>query len=114
MPEFTLWTPDEMKEREKPKRLQQKEAKERAISEFASYFQNAGPGFGGQLVLSENDDKRKLRALVREAASRHNLSLRFRPIKDKGRIEFSVVDPGGAPKKSSPPAGKGRGRPKKG
>jgi hypothetical protein len=92
MPEFTLWTPEEMLEREKPRRERAREAKERMISEYSAYLKAAKPGFGGQIVLGDEEDKRKVRAIVREAAQRNGLTLRFRPIKDKGRIEFSVTD----------------------
>ncbi len=111
MPEFTLWTPEEMQERAKPKRTQQRESRERAIAEYGAYFQTARPGFGGQVVLSDDEDKRKIRALVREAATRSNLSLRFRPIKDKNRIEFIVIDPSKQPAPRN--TGGRRGRPKK-
>jgi hypothetical protein len=110
MAELKLFTPDEIAERAKPKRQQKREAKERMVSGYASQLQGCRPGFGGEVVLSEEDDKRKIRSLLKEAAGRTKLQLRFRPIKDSGRIEFSVVE---ATKKA---AGKGRGgrRPKKG
>jgi hypothetical protein len=111
MPEFTLWTPEEIQERAKPKRTQQREARDRAIAEYSTILASAQPGYGGQLVLGDDEDKRKIRVLVREAASRNNLSLRFRPIKDKDRIEFLVIDPEQQP--SRPKTGARRGRPKK-
>jgi hypothetical protein len=111
MAEFTLWTPEEMQDRAKPKRTQQREARDRAIAEYSTFFASAQPGYGGQLVLGDEEDKRKIRALVREAASRNNLSLRFRPIKDKNRIEFLVIDPEKQPSRRN--TGARRGRPKK-
>ncbi|HYF65489.1 MAG TPA: hypothetical protein VD886_21865 [Herpetosiphonaceae bacterium] len=111
MAEFTLWTPEEMQDRAKPKRAQQREARDRAIAEYSAFFASAQPGYGGQLVLGDDEDKRKIRALVREAASRNNLSLRFRPIKDKNRIEFLVIDPEKQPSRRN--TGARRGRPKK-
>jgi hypothetical protein len=111
MAEFTLWTPEEMQDRAKPKRAQQRENRERALAEYGEHFKNAQPGFGGQVVLGDEEDKRKIRALVREAAGRNNLTLRFRPIKDKNRIEFLVID---QEKQSAPRTGGARrGRPKK-
>ena len=110
MAEFTLWSPEEMQERAKPKRAVQRETRERIIAEYTNYFQNAKAGFGGQVVLGDDEDKRKLRALVREAAGRSNLVLRFRPIKDKNRIEFLVIDPQSQPARKT---GARRGRPKK-
>lgn len=111
MAEFTLWTPEEMQDRAKPKRTQQREARDRAIAEYSTFFASAQPGYGGQLVLGDDEDKRKIRALVREAATRNNLSLRFRPIKDKNRIEFLVIDPEKQPSRRN--TGARRGRPKK-
>lgn len=111
MAEFTLWTPEEMQERAKPKRTQQRESRERAIAEYSEYFKNAQPGYGGQVVLGDEEDKRKIRALVREAATRNSLTLRFRPIKDKNRIEFLVIDPAKQPARKN--TGARRGRPKK-
>lgn len=111
MAEFTLWTPEEMNDRAKPKRTQQRENRERALAEYGEHFQSAQPGFGGQVTLSDEEDKRKIRALVREAAARNNLTLRFRPIKDKNRIEFLVIDPEKQPAPRT--GGARRGRPKK-
>jgi len=111
MAEFTLWTPEEIQARAKPKRMQQQEARDRAIAEYSTFFASAQPGYGGQLVLGDDEDKRKIRVLVREAASRNNLSLRFRPIKDKNRIEFLVIDPEQKPARRT--TGAQRGRPRK-
>jgi hypothetical protein len=111
MAKFTLWTPEQMQERSKPKRMQQREARERAIAEYSEYLKGATPGFGGQLELDSGEDKRKVRAMVREAADKHGLNLRFRPIKDKTRIEFHVTDTEEQPK--APAGGTRRGRPKK-
>ena len=93
MGEMMLWTPEEMQERAKPKRERLREEKERAIAEYAAYFQHAAPGYGGQVMLDDDEDKRKVRLLVREAATQQGLTLRFRPIKDANRLEFTVIDP---------------------
>lgn len=111
MAEFTLWTPEEMQDRAKPKRTQQREARDKAIAEYSEYFASAQAGFGGQVTLGDEEDKRKIRALVREAATRNHLSLRFRPIKDKNRIEFLIMDPEKQTQRRN--TGARRGRPKK-
>jgi ribosomal protein S4 len=105
MAELKLFTPEELAERSKPKRQQKREAKERMISEYAHYLAAARPGYAGEVLLGEGDDKRHLRALLKEAGQRNNQQLRFRPIKDANRIEFHLVEP----EKKSRGAGKTTG-----
>ena len=109
MAELTIWSPEEVEKRSMSKRALQREERERLVEEYSKQFENVEPGFGGQVMLEEDDDKRKIRQIVRDAAAQHNLTLRFRPIKDKQRIEFNVIDPSTIP----PRRGGRRGRPRK-
>ncbi|GIV96342.1 MAG: hypothetical protein KatS3mg057_0999 [Herpetosiphonaceae bacterium] len=108
MAELKLFTPEELAERRKPRRQQRREAKERTIEQFREQLERAGPGYGGEVVLEEGDDKRKTRGLLKEAATRAGLQLRFRPIKDPSRIEFSVVE--GEEEQPTRRGGRGRQR----
>jgi hypothetical protein len=92
MAELKLFTPEEIAERKKPKRQQKREAKERMIADYKSGLTGAKPGYGGEISLGDGEDKRKVRSLLKEAATRSGLQLRFRPIKDASRIEFSVIE----------------------
>ena len=92
MAKLQLFTPEEIAERKKPKRQQKREAKERQIAAYAGSLKGAKPGFGGEIQLDDGDDKRKVRSVLKEAAARTGIQLRFRPIKDQSRIEFSVVE----------------------
>ena len=112
MPELTIWTPEEMADRAKPKRVRQRENRERMLAEYGAQFANVSPGFGGQVTLGDEEDKRKVRNIIREAAKNQNITLRFRPIKDKQRIEFWVIDPKDAPAPRKPTGGR-RGRPRR-
>lgn len=91
MAELKLYTPDELAERKKPKRQQKREAKERIIETYRAQLTEAQPGYGGEILLEEGEEKRKIRGILKEAAARNGLQLRFRPIKDPKRIEFSVI-----------------------
>jgi hypothetical protein len=109
--ELKLFTPEELAERKKPKRQQKREAKERMIEQYSSQLAGAKPGYGGEIALGDGEDKRKIRSLLKEAATKSGLQLRFRPIKDSSRIEFSVIE---NPEKKTAQRGGNRGgrRPK--
>lgn len=109
MPELNIWNLDDMAERAKPKRQRKREERERMVQTYREYFKNVKPGFGGEVLLSEEEDKRKIRMLIREAAEQQGINLRFRPIKDAQRIEFRVL-----PKEDKTSStGAKRGRPRK-
>jgi|GEM_PF-1340153 len=112
MAEIRILTPEQLQEREqKPKGRsgrRRSEERTRIIEQYKEQLSDVQPGFGGDVHLEESEDKRTVRQNLKTAAQELNLSLEFRPIKDKTRIHFRVITPEQA-------AGKPRrgGRPRK-
>ena len=92
-----ILSPDELAEREqKPKGRsrsgrRRSEERIRIIEEFKAQMRDAEPGYGGDVLLAEGEDKRMVRQNLKAAADELNQALEFRPIKDKSRIHFRVI-----------------------
>ena len=74
--------------------------------EYKAALQPAQPGYGGDVLLPEAEDKRAVRQNLQAAAEELNLALDFRPIRDKSRIHFRVITPeerAARPKRSGRP-----------
>ncbi len=112
MAEIRILTPQQLEEREqKPKGRsgrRRSEERTRIIEEYKATLQNVEPGYGGDVNLAEDEDKRTVRQNLKTAAQELKLALEFRPIKDKSRIHFRVITTEAA--KSKPKRG---GRPRK-
>jgi hypothetical protein len=65
----------------------------RIIEEYKAALQQAHPGYGGDVLLAEGEDKRMVRHNLKAAADELGHILDFRPIKDKARIHFRVITP---------------------
>ena len=117
MAEIVLLTPEQLAERaHKPNgrgRIGRRRSPERTriIEAYKAVLQQAQPGYGGDVLLPEGEDKRVVRQNLQAAAAELNLALDFRPIKDKRRIHFRVITPeeragrskrGGRPRKTQP------------
>ena len=115
MAEIRILSPDELAAREqKPKGRnrsgrRRSEERTRIIEEFKAQMRDAQPGYGGDVLLAEGEDKRMVRQNLKAAADELNQALEFRPIKDKTRIHFRVITPeekaakprrGGRPRKN--------------
>ena len=78
------------------------------IEEFKSVLQQAQPGYGGDVLLNEGEEKRVVRQNLKAAADELQKALDFRPIKEKSRIHFRMITL--EEKAAKPPRG---GRPRK-
>ncbi len=67
------------------------------------------PGYGADVALEANEDKRIVRQNLAAAAEDLGIALDFRPIKDKTRIHFRVIT---VEEKAARPR-RGGGRPRK-
>ena len=99
MDEITLLTPEQIAEREqKPKGhgrsgRRRSPARTRIIEEYKVVMQDVAPGYGADVLLAEDEDKRFVRQNLKAAADELNVALEFRPIKDKRRIHFRFITP---------------------
>ena len=114
MADIRIVTPQELQEREhKPKgRIGRQRSPERTriIEAYKVVLQDVQPGYGGDVILEEGEEKRMVRQNLKAAAADLNLIFDFRPVKDKSRMHFRVITPeeaaakpkrGGRPRKAS-------------
>lgn len=117
MAEIRILSPEELAAREqKPKGKQRSgrrrsEERTRIIEQYKAAMRDAEAGYGGDVTLAPDEDKRIVRQNLRAAADELKKHLEFRPIKDKSRIHFRVITQaekdakpkrGGRPKKNQP------------
>jgi hypothetical protein len=113
MANIRILTPEQLEEREqRPKGRsgrRRSEERTRIIEEYKDALRGVEPGFGGDVSLGDEEEKRTVRQNLKAAAQELNMSLEFRPIKDKTRIHFRVITPeqaqakpkrGGRPRKN--------------
>jgi hypothetical protein len=113
MADIRIVTPQELQAREQkpPGRAGRQRSPERTriIEEYKATLQDVQPGFGGDVMLEEGEQKRIIRQNLQEAAKELNLALDFRPIKNPMRMQFRVITPeeaaqkprrGGRPRKN--------------
>jgi hypothetical protein len=113
MANIRILTPEQLEEREqRPKGRsgrRRSEERTRIIEEYKEALRGVEPGFGGDVSLGDEEEKRTVRQNLKAAAQELNMSLEFRPIKDKSRIHFRVITPeqaqakpkrGGRPRKN--------------
>ena len=97
MAELILLTPAQLAEREQKPRGQvgrrRSPERTRIIEEYKGVLQQAQPGYGGDVLLAEDEDKRMVRQNLKAAAEELNVALDFRPIRDPNRIHFRVITP---------------------
>ncbi len=95
MAEIRILTPEQLEEREqKPKGRsgrRRSDERTRIIEEYKIALRDVQPGFGGDVNLGEDEEKRTVRQNLKAAAQELNMALEFRPIKDKSRIHFRVI-----------------------
>src|ERR671917_2856089 len=106
MAEITLLTPEQVAEREqKPKGQgrsgrRRSPARTRIIEEYKVVMAEGQPGYGADVILADDEDKRVVRQNLKAAAHELNVALDFRPIKDRSRIHFRFITP---EEKAAPP-----------
>ena len=118
MAKLNILTPEELEKREqKPERRRtgrrRSAERTRIIESFKAELQDAIPGYGVDVTLSETEDKRLVRQNLKAAAEELGIALDFRPIKDKSRMHVRVITPeekaarpsrSGRPRKAEPEA----------
>ena len=98
MAKVTLLTPEDIKAREeKPKKArmgrQRSPERVRMLEQYRQVLQSAAPGYGGDVVLAEGEQKRVVRLLINEAAESLGLALSYRPRRDPNLMYFDVISP---------------------
>ncbi len=92
---ISILSPEQLAEREKKPKgrsgRRRSEERTRIIEEYKEQLRDVQPGFGGDVNLDENEEKRTVRQNLKAAAQELNLALEFRPIKDRSRIHFRVI-----------------------
>src|SRR5919205_1171861 len=97
MAELTILTPEQMVERQqKPKGdgrsgRRRSEARTRIIEQYKAAMQDAQPGYGADVFLSEGEVKRLVRQNLKAAAAEQNIGVEFRPVKDPSRIHLRFI-----------------------
>jgi hypothetical protein len=95
MPSFQILSPEQLAERDtKPKGRsgrRRNPERTRVIEEYKEQLQNVEPGYGVEVSLGEEEDKRIVRQNLKVAAQELGVAFEFRPIKDKSRIHFRVL-----------------------
>jgi hypothetical protein len=95
MAEIQILTPQQLEERaQKPKGRsgrRRSEERTRIIEAYKAQLEHVEPGYGGDVNLDEDEEKRTVRQNLKAAAQELNLALEFRPIKDKSKIHFRVI-----------------------
>ena len=98
MAAITLLTPDQLAERSKPKgkgRTGRRRSPERTqvIEVYKAMMQEAQPGFGADVFLTADENKRLVRQNLKAAAAELHLALDFRPMKNPTRLHFRFITP---------------------
>ena len=97
MAKIQIFSPEELAAREQPPKekgrsgRRRSEERTRIIEEYKQIMQGIEPGYGGDVTLSEDEEKRIVRLNLATAAAELGIALDFRPIKDKSRIHFRVI-----------------------
>jgi hypothetical protein len=95
MAEIRILTPEQLEEREqKPKGRsgrRRSDERTRIIEEYKEQLRDVKPGYGGDVQMEENEEKRTVRQNLKTAAQELEIALEFRPIKDKSKIHFRVI-----------------------
>ena len=98
MAEITLLTPEQLAEGEqKPKShgrsgRRRSPARTRIIEEYKAVMQDVTPGYGADVLLAADEDKRFVRQNLKAAADELNVALEFWPVKDRSRIHFRFIN----------------------
>ena len=81
MAEITLLTPEQIVEREQKPKSQGRSgrrrspARTRIIEEYKAVMQDVAPGYGADVLLAEDEDKRFVRQNLKAAADELNVGL---------------------------------------
>ena len=113
MAELRLLTPPELAAREQPRQHAGKPGRRRSpeqteiIEAYKATLQQAHPGYGGEVRLAADENKRVVRRQLKTAAQALGYALDFRRTKNPTRIYFRVITlaeraahpkPGGRPR----------------
>ncbi len=96
---IAILTPEELAQREQKPQRQGRTGRRRTpertriIEAYKAVMREAEPGYGADVTLAPDEDKRQVRQNLKAAAAELNVALDFRPIKDKTRIHFRFITP---------------------
>ncbi len=97
MADIQLFSAEELADQERKRRgkggRRRSEERQRIIDQYKVTLLPAQVGWGGDVVLSEDDDKRLVRQNLKIAAKEIGKLIEFRPIKDSMRIRFRIITP---------------------
>jgi len=98
--ELVILTPAQLAERDTPQPKgrgrsgrRRTPERERIIEAYKATMRAAEPGYGAEVVLAPDEEKREVRRNLKAAAAELDQVLDFRPVKDKGRISFRFITP---------------------
>ena len=99
MAEITLLTPEQIADREQQPTghgrsgRRRSPARTRIIEAYKAVMAEGQPGYGADVHLAADEDKRVVRQNLKAAAQELNVALDFRPIKDPRRIHVRFITP---------------------
>src|SRR6476660_2214005 len=94
MAKLQLLTPEELESRgKKTGRLGRRRSAERttSIESFKTQLEGAEPGYGGDVHLTGDENKRSVRQNLKAAADEMGIALDFRPNKKPDQMHFRVI-----------------------
>src|SRR3954454_20137432 len=93
MATLQMVTPQELEARAKKtgrKGRQRSAQRTTSIESFKTQLEGAEPGYGGDVLLTDDEEKRFVRQNLKAAADEMGFALDFRPIKKPNRMHFRV------------------------
>src|SRR3954465_8803470 len=95
MARLEIVTPEQLEARNAKlgKRLGRRRSAQRttSIESFKTQLEGAEPGYGGDVLLSSDENKRIVRQNLKAAADEMGFALDFRPIKTPDKMHFRVI-----------------------
>jgi len=97
MAAITLLTPEQLAQRDqKPKGegrsgRRRSEERTRRIEAYKAALQGVAPGYGADVLLADDEDKKRVRHDLHVAADELGLALAFRPVKDPSRLHVRFI-----------------------
>src|SRR5918998_6576735 len=95
----SILTPEEVTQRDQQPERQGRTGRKRSpertriIEAYKAAMREAEPGYGADVTLAPDEDKRHVRQNLKAAAQELNIALDFRPIKDRSRMHVRFITP---------------------
>ena len=91
MAKLTLFTADEMRNREKRRKTSLGDEHEPGIAKFEALLVGARPGWRGEIEIEPDTDRKMMKQMLKEAGRRHGLDIGFRSSPDPDRLVAVVL-----------------------